>query len=294
MTDQPLKVIAGAPDRPLRIGNVEIPCYVLEDETRVLSQRGLTAGIGLNPDAGFRIPQFMGTRVISPFVNKDLLPALNQPVLFQNPTGGGTVYGYPAPLLVEVCKAILAARDAGVLRSNQEHISKRADLLIQGLATVGVIALVDEATGYQRIREERALATILEKFIAKELQPWTKTFPYAFYALIYKLKGWPGPDRHRRTPLIGHYTNDIVYDRLARGVLDELKRRNPPLPSGNRPHRHHQWFTADVGNPKLKAHLIGVMALMRAAPNWTSFKRSLQRAYPKQNETIPLPLDYQE
>ena len=162
---------------------------------------------------------------------------------------------------------------------------------LSGLGEVGIIGLVDEATGYQDIRAKNALATILEKFIAKELQPWTKTFPYEFYQLIYKLKGWPGPDGHKRTPLIGHYTNDIVYDRLAHGVLDELKKLNPPLPSGNRPHRHHQWFTPDIGHPKLKEHLIGVMALMRAAPNWDAFKRGLARAYQKREETLPLPYD---
>src|SRR5262245_8032966 len=30
----------GSPDRPLRIGNIEIECYVLADGTRVLSQAG--------------------------------------------------------------------------------------------------------------------------------------------------------------------------------------------------------------------------------------------------------------
>ena len=46
-----------------------------------------------------------------------------------------------------------------------------------------------------------------------------------------------------------------------------------------------------VGHPKLKEHLAAVAALMRAAPNWESFKRSLNRALPKLNETIELPLD---
>ena len=84
--------------------------------------------------------------------------------------------------------------------ASQLHIAAQA-ILIRGLATIGVIALVDEATGYQEIRARRALATILEKFIAEKLQPWTKTFPYEFYEL-YKLKGWSGPDGHKRTPLI--------------------------------------------------------------------------------------------
>ncbi len=61
-----------------------------------------------------------------------------------------------------MCEVYLKAREAGALVPSQEHIAVQAGILIRGLATVGVIALVDEATGYQRVREERALATILE------------------------------------------------------------------------------------------------------------------------------------
>ncbi len=289
MSEKTLKVIAGAPDRPLRIGQVEIPCFVLEDETRVLVQRGMAIGLGMSKPSGVQIRDFASSKSIKPFVSNDIIEVLENPIKFQ--TSAGIGHGYPATLLVELCKSVLEARDSGSLRPNQLHIAGRADALIRGLASVGIIALVDEATGYQQIRAERALATILEKFIAKELQPWTKTFPYEFYSLIYKLKGWSGPDGHRRTPLIGHYTNDIVYDRLAHGVLEELKRKNPPLPSGNRPHRHHQWFTPDLGHPKLKEHLAGVMALMRASANWDAFRRNLARAYPRLNEQLPLQLE---
>ena len=289
--NQPLKVIAGAPDRPLRIGDTEIPCFVLEDETRVLVQRGMATGLGMSKPSGVQIRVFASSKSLKPFVSNEIIEVLDNPIKFWTPAGIG--HGYPARLLVDLCKSVLEARDAGTLRANQLHIANRADVLIRGLATVGIIALIDEATGYQEIRERRALATILEKFIAKELQPWTKTFPYDFYRLIYKLKGWSGPDGNKRTPLIGHYTNDIVYDRLAPGVLEELRRLNPPLASGNRPHRHHQWFTPEFGHPKLKEHLASVMALMRASANWGMFTRSLARAFPKRNEprTLPYPED---
>ena len=42
----------GAPDRPLKIGDIEIPAYVLADGTRVLAQRGLQGGIGLSLGGG--------------------------------------------------------------------------------------------------------------------------------------------------------------------------------------------------------------------------------------------------
>ena len=289
-----LKVIAGAPDRPLIIGDIEIPCYVLEGETRVLSQRGLQSGVGLGVGGSKqkigapRIAEFIDALTGKGINTKGLAARLNSAVEFQPVGGGRTAYAYPATLLVDLCDIVLEARDAGVLHARQAHIAQRADILIRGLATVGIIGLVDEATGYQDVREKRALAEILEEFIAKELRPWTRTFPPEFYSEIFRLKGWPGPDGVKRPSVIGNYTNDIVYDRLARGVLDELKLINPPVSPGRRRHRHHQWLTGEVGHPKLKEHLIGVMALMRAAPNWTAFQRSLARAYPKLNETMPL------
>ena len=297
MSDKPLKVIAGTQDHPLIVGGVEIECYVLEDETRVLSRGGFQSALGRHrtsrkhqPNDVVNLPAFMSATNLKPFISKDLVTA-STPISFQAPSRGPVAYGYRAELLPEVCEVYEEAYRAGALLPSQQHIAERARIVRKGLGIIGIIGLIDEATGYQRIRGERALATILEKWIAEKHQEWTRTFPYEFYELIYKLKKWPGPDGHRRTPLIGHYTNDVVYDRLAPGVLAELKQKNPTLQAGYRKDRHHQWFTPDFGHPKLKEHLIGVMALMRGAPNWTVFKRTLQRAYPKLNETIPLPLD---
>ena len=292
----PLKVIAGTPDRPLVVNDIEIPCYVLEDETRVLSQRGLQSSIGMGvggskTSGARRIGDFLGSLSNKGITINELMARINNPIEFQTPWGGRTAFAYPATLLVDLCDVILDARFKGVLHARQDRIAEQAEILMRGLATIGIIALIDEATGYQEIRAQRALATILERFIDKELQPWTKTFPYEFYEELYRLRRWPGPHGHKRTHQIGRDTNDLVYERLAPGVLNELRKKNPTLSSGRRKNRHHQWFTPDFGHPKLKEHLAGVMALMRAAPNWTSFKRALQRSLPKLNETIPMALD---
>ena len=86
--------------------------------------------------------------------------------------------------------------------------------------------------------------------------------------------------------------NDIVYARLAPGVLAELQRINPVLPEKKRrQHKHHQWLTTDIGHPELQQHLWAVVALMRAASSWNIFQQSLNRAFPKPHKTIPLALD---
>ena len=75
---------------------------------------------------------------------------------------------------------------------SQRHIADQAEFLVRGLATVGIIALIDEATGYEQIKIQRNLAIILEKFIVKELRSWTRTFPYEFYEQIFRLKSPSG------------------------------------------------------------------------------------------------------
>lgn len=299
MDKKPLKVIAGTPDQPLIIGDIEIPCYVLEDETRVLSQRGMVAALGFRSTGGSsgsdsKVPRFLTSKRLKAFISNDLLMILNEPMLF-SPPQGQMAFGYPATVLPDVCDVILSARDAGKLGKYQISVASRVasqcELIIRGLARVGIIALVDEATGYQEIRAKRALADILEKFIAEELQPWTKTFPYDFYKQIFRLKRWPGPDGAKRPSVIGHYTNDIVYERVAPGVLEELKKLNPAKPSGGRKWRHHQWFKPDPGYIKLNQHIAAVTALMRASANWDKFQSNLKRAFPKLRDQLDLPLD---
>ena len=285
----PLKVIAGAPDKPLVIGDIKIPCYVLEDEQRVLAQRAMVSGLGMSrggspQGGGDRLARFAGQKTLIPFISKELQVVINHPLKFV--VSGGIAHGYPAELLVDLCEAVLAARDAGALRKQQAHIAQRCETLVRGLSRLGIIGLVDEATGYQRIREERALATILEKFIAKELQPWKKTFPYEFYEQIFRLKGWAGPNGVKRPSVIGNYTNDIVYARVAPGVLDELRRLNPSAPGGGRKWRHHQWFTPEPGYIKLNQHLAAVIALMKASSNWEQFQRNLKRAFPQLRDQL--------
>ena len=296
MDEKPLRVIAGAPDKPLIIGDLEIACYVLEGETRVISRASVLRAIGRASkakggrkyDEEFKLPVFLTAKNLKPFISNDL-GRNSKPILFEYK--GKQLIGHKADLLPQICEVFLDADQAGILRQNQAHIADACRTLHRAFARIGIIGLVDEATGYQRIRAERALAVILEKYIAKELQPWTKTFPYEFYEQIFRLKGWPGPDGIKRPAVIGHYTNDIVYSRLDDGILKGLQSVNPRLPRGGRKDKHHQWFTRDIGYPELRDHLTGVMALMRAAPNWDVFRRGLQRAYPKLNETIPMPLD---
>jgi P63C domain len=164
---------------------------------------------------------------------------------------------------------------------------------MRGLAHVGIIALVDEATGYQRDRAKDSLSRILEAFIAKELQPWLRTFPVDFYQEMFRLRGLEYPTAIVQKPrYFGILTNDIVYDRLAPGVLDELKKVNPKNEAGRRRNKHFQWLTNNVGYPKLREHLGAVVATMKLSVDWHDFKAKLDKNYPRIGKATQLSFDY--
>ncbi len=280
----------------LKIGDKVIPCAVLEDGTRVLTQWGFLRAIGRSgrPAAGRgsdveKVAPFLALDNLKPYVDKELSDS-TRPIVFRVPKGG-KAYGYRAELLPKVCEVYLKARDDGALLKSQEKFARACDTLMRGLAHVGIIALVDEATGYQEIRDRMALQAILDTYLRKEFAVWAKRFPDEFYEQMFRLKNWRWKGMKVNKPqVVGHYTRDLVYERLAPGILEELETRNPKNKRGLRKTRHHQWLTDDVGHPALAQHIYALIGMMRAADSWTQFKNMVNRAFPKKGHTLLLPI----
>lgn len=293
------KATYGSPDRPLRLGDSEIPCYVVEQgekPLRVLVLTGMLKALDMSVGSagrgtGTRLSRFVASKAVHPFVKPETEDKINNPILFRLPTGG-LAYGFEASVLADICEAVLEARRQEHLNYQQEHIAKQCEILIRGWARVGLYALIDEVTGYQYRRSREALEKILDQFIANELRAWTKTFPDAFYEELFRLRGWTYvPFYTKRPQYIGPLTNDIVYSRLGPQVLERLQLITPKDEKGRRKHKFFQRLTADLGDPKLRAHLEATTALMKVSRSWKTFYGMLNRVYPRFNATLPLPFD---
>jgi len=283
----------------LKVGALEIPCYVLEDGTRILSQRGLNDAlqVGQGGASGAqKTPRFVGAKALIPFISNDLTARISEPIRFAPPHGGNPGLGIVASALPDICNVWLKAREAGVLKmAKQLETAQKAEILTRGFAHVGIIALVDEATGYQGVRPQDALQKYLEMIIRKELAAWVKKFPDEFYENIYKLKGWPWPGMSKnRYSVVAHYTTDLVYERLAPGLVDELKAKTPKDEKGNRPNKLHQWLTDEIGNPMLAQHMHSLVMFQRLAITngygWTKFVRMVDQVLPKRGANLELAL----
>jgi hypothetical protein len=284
-----------------------IPCAVLEDGTRVITQRGMFVALGrhknppVGPAAIDNRPGFLAANNLTPYISEELERSWN-PIPFKLPKGSGGVrgniaIGYNAKILPMVCHVFMDAERAGKLTKAQEHVAEMARILDKGLGVVGITALVDEATGYQEVRDRLALQEILDKFLRREFAAWAKRFPDEFYWQIFRLRGWIWKGmKVNRPQVVANYTKDLVYARLAPGILTELENRNPLNEKGGRKHKHHQWLTEDIGHPALAQHLYAVIGLMRLCKDgdWTGFKDIIDRAYPKRKDTLQLPLFAEE
>jgi hypothetical protein len=285
----------------LILGDIKIPCAVLEDGRRVITEHGMTMALlgsrsgaskrlkKAHQDSGAPLPIFLAPGNLKPFISDELASGPLTPIEYRD--SDRPVWGFNATVLPAACDVWLKAREVGALQSQQLDKAQKAEMLMRGLAHVGIIALVDEATGYQEVRDRLALQAILDAYLRKELAAWAKRFPDEFYQQLFRLKGWQWKGmKVNRPQVVGHWTNDVVYERLAPGILEELQNRNPKDEKGQRLVKHHQWLTEDVGHPALAQHLHAVIGFMRASATWDSFYRLMQRAFPKKGHTIEMPL----
>jgi hypothetical protein len=161
--------VYGSDETPIIIGDFKIPCYVLDNGQRVLSGTGMIKALG------------MARGIENPlrFINK-----------------GNENLGYEATTLQQVVRGVAKAYLQGKLQKQQEHIGRNAEILDDAFSKVGLIALIDEATGYQNAvqRAKDELQQLLSKLLLQEHAKWIKTFPDEFFEMIFKMKvdghGW--------------------------------------------------------------------------------------------------------
>lgn len=272
----------------LRIGDLSVPCAVLSNGERVVSRKGLATIIGKKTGGGaYKTGTTYLASNLKDFITDDVQFMMNNPIEYK--IGRSIYYGYKAEIIPKICEIWLKARDADCLTHNQKSIAIQAELVTRMLAQMGIVSLIDEATGYQEIRDRDELQKILDLYLSREFSVWAKKIPDEFYQHIFRLRGWQWKGMQINRPqVVAKYTKDLIYARLAPGILNELETLNPV--KGNYRHqKHHQWLTEDIGHPKLAEHIYAIIALMRVSTEWEEFVKIVDKALPKKEETLKMP-----
>jgi hypothetical protein len=253
----------------LQIGPVEIEGHVLSDGRRVLTQREVVRVLTRGRDSGT-----LG-RYIARLPGADAELLAGRTIQFRVP-GGPIATGYEATLLIEICDLYLAAREAGQLGPRQKGLAVMAEIIVRSTAKLGIIALIDEATGYQAVRSKQALQLKLQAFIAEDMAEWAQMFPPEFWLELARLEGVKYSPRNRPIRW-GKYIMMFVYDSVDPDVGRELRKLNPD------PHfrkNHHQWLKQH-GREKVNNQIQQVIAIMKLCDDMADFKKKFAKVFQK-------------
>lgn len=259
----------------LAIGGLELSCFVTKDGERFISGRSMTSAIGMK-GRGQGMARISGSSTLKPFMNNDLIVAIEQPALIVGKTPK-PVHGYRAEILADLCDALLEARQAGALKTEQEErYGQFAEVLVRAFARVGIAALVDEATGYQYDRKHDALRILLSKYIEEGLRKWIHTFLDTFFEQLDRLYGNPKTSSRNRPQYYGGFINKYIYNPIENGYVKARLNEPNITDEGKRRARFHQWLT-DEGRTILLRQIGRVEGVMEMCDDIEHFKRVAAR-----------------
>lgn len=270
----------------IEIGDKTLPCAVLEDGTRILSSRAMFKAFdrargALNNEfvTGENLPVFMTSNNLKPYVDKALSTGEYFSVKYIS-RDKRVLDGYNATILPTICDIFLQARQDNELTQNQESLATVSEIIVRSLSKVGIIALIDEATGYQLERDRNELQKLLSVYINSEFLSWAVRFPEEFYKEIYRLRGWEYKGK-AKTPYVGKITNWLAYYRLPEGILEELKRLNPILNEATKYRKHNLWqrLSKEQGVKHLDMLISTLTSMMRGCDSWEEFERFFRKSF---------------
>jgi hypothetical protein len=279
----------------LNLAGTRLHCANLADGTRLIAQGDMLEALGRSGSMGRRgdgAAPFVAASYLRPYVSAELENAL-EPIKYRAPGQRFVSTGYDATLLPEICDVYLRARDAyrdstRSMPEQQLRYVERADVLIRALAKTGVVALVDEATGYQETRARNDLQRLVAEYVDEGFRRWVARFPDDFFTQALRVYGYSpnAKDGRRRPGWIGSFINTYIYDQFPDGVLDELQRVNPTNEKGRRSRAHHQHLTETTGNIHLDRQITAVLTLMHISRDQDHFKELFKQRFPGKRKVL--------
>ena len=275
----------------LKLGDFTIPCFVTKSGVRLIASRKMQEILKVveeDPDdqpgvqrPGTRFHRFLTRKFFNSLISQEELKDLFAPVrrMFR----GRVISGYKSEALTKFCDLMIQAKTKDLLTTERQLIvALQAKVLYDAFAKIGLIALIDEATGYQQIRDPSALRLLVQQYIAAEKREWDKQFPDSFYDGLNRMYNSKkltitakGAVIQNRPQHFARFTRTYVYEPLENGaVLEELDRINPKLNAkGTRKDRFHQHLSQGYGIEKLKRQVLSVETLIDVSDNIGQFKR---------------------
>jgi hypothetical protein len=264
---------------------IDVECYVLDDaqKTAVISQRGMGQALGMS-ERGNALPRFLSTQLMADFVGAEIRQKFENPLKFQSSKlgAGPTVHGFDVTLLIDICKAVIAAESSGKLGgARYANIARQAHIIVGASAKAGIKQLVYALAGYNPTAEEVIAAFKL--YVQEEAKKYEPEFPNELYAEWYRLYSIPvlkrGKPWHFKYLTVNH-----VYHPLAESsgniltLLRALKARG-----GDQKTKLFQ-FLNQIGARALRIQLGRILEMAQSSPDKQTYERKIVERFGGQRE----------
>ena len=268
---------------------IDVDCYVLNDNTKtaVISQRGMAQALGLSK-RGDRLPVFVGSKTMDGYIGRDLREKLANPIIFQRQTAAAEnpisrrAHGYDATILIDLCKAIIAARQDGKLSgSRYDKMVDHAQIVLSASAKAGIKGLVYALAGYSPTTEEVIQAFKL--YVQEEARKYEAEFPAELYMQWHHLYEIPVLTRGKPWQF-KHLTVKHVYYPLAKSngkifeLLKALKAKD-----GDRKKKLFQ-FLNEIGARALRIQLGRILEMAESSTSHKEYERKVTQRFGGQQE----------
>jgi hypothetical protein len=261
----------------ITIGATDIQCYVLDDGRRVVT-RAAALSVLTDGKGGGKLEQYLEVESLRGFVPSGFSEELIEFDIPGVTVSTKTTRGISAEAFIEICQAYVSAFESNALTTErQREIAIKAAMFLAACAKLGLIAMIDEATGYQYERASDALQIKLKLFLAEEMRKWEKTFPDQLWEQFGRLTNWKG-SLHSRPKYWGNLVMELIYQYLDPDVAEWL-RTNAPKPQHGR--NYHQWLSEQYGLRRLVEHIWKVVGIASTCATMDDLRREMQRLYGK-------------
>lgn len=271
----------------IKIGDIEIGCAVLSNEKRVFFQREILGALTGHRKGAMQ--RYFSAENLKPYLPEKYAGDKWDENILKFQYRSRLAFAYEATDLIDICNMYIRARNDGVLHPKQLPLAQRAQTIVTAFAKTGVIAVIDEATGYQIHRKKDALRLLVESYIVEEARKWMKEFPDEFFEELDRIYDNPRTSKTKRPQYYGHFINRHIYEPIEKGlVLSKLKELNPHNERGNRVKRLHSFLNEQKGIQVLRNRIGKVTALLQISANKRKFDANFARMESK-SQQLDLP-----
>ncbi len=274
----------------ITIGDTVIDVYVLKDRRRLVSKRAMARALGLKSEGGNAFSKTLNGKTIGSKIPPELREKIENHLVFK-PLSGDPAHGYEATVLIELCDFLMQIR--ADLLGSQAFLAEQAETIIRAAAKLGIIALIDEATGFIDDKRREEYRELWQTFLREEAAQWEKdVFPNDLFDIMYKLYGLKrlDPKSSKHPKFFAKFLRKYVYEPLAnsRGaILRELDLKNPVVyASGGRRYKMFQFLSEEVGLPELRKHIWKTVGIGLSVGTREQFDRSFYHAFPSARPLI--------